>query len=161
MAGTKRTKRRGEYNDRGKFKITEFKNPSGDAYRVGGFMPDGSRVRKNFKTHSDALAHLLKLETECANIQIAGQTVFTRLTQEQVTDAEFAYSLIGNRSLKFVAQYFVDHYREPVKRKTISEAFEQFKKAKLKEGCRKGTMRNFVTGHFKTSHDGSNQNRPL
>src|SRR3974377_1239396 len=97
---TNRPKKRGDYNARGPLKITEFLNPSAEAaYRVGGYKPDGTRVRENFKTHSEAIARKQELEIEAANIQTAGRTVFTKLTPEQVNEAELAYSQLGDRPL--------------------------------------------------------------
>jgi len=132
-----------DYMDRGQFRIEPFENPAGKSFRVYGWTSNGARIRKNFKTHDEAIAEKQRLEIEAANEAAAGRTVFTKLTPEQVTQAEIAYGILGDRPIVQAASYYVDNYREPISDIAVPEAIEKFIKAKEAEGCRKGTLRNF------------------
>jgi integrase len=114
----------------GVFRIVQFSNPSGGiAYRVTGWTLDGERVRQNFKTHLEAVTRKQELETQTANLETAGQTVFTRLTPTEVNDAEGALSVLrvaGHDSLREAAEFFVRNWRDPLKRIATSEAVKSF-----------------------------------
>jgi integrase len=115
---------------RGIFRIIEFTNPSGEtAYRITGWTMDGERVRQNFKTHLEAVSHKQVLETQAANLETAGQTVFTRLKPGEVQDAESALSALhtaGHKSLCVAADFFIRNWRDPLKRIATSEAVRVF-----------------------------------
>jgi integrase len=117
---------------KGIFRIIEFTNPSGGiAYRLTGWTMDGLRVRKNYKTHGEAVAEKQALEVEAANLSTAGQTVFTRLTPEQVSDAEQGRAMLkqfGHENVSFVAlaDFFHRNYRDPLKRISTSKAIDLF-----------------------------------
>ena len=117
---------------RGEFCITEFKNPSGQtAFRVYGWKVQGNgfdaRVRENFKTHDEALARKQQLEIQSANLESAARTVVTRLTPEQVIDAEAALKeLDGKASLLNAARYWRQNYRAPVSNVRLLDALTQF-----------------------------------
>src|SRR5689334_777516 len=91
---------------KGVFRIVEFTNPSGGiAYRLTGWTVDGLRIRKNYKTHAEAVAQKQVLEVEASNLSTAGQPVFTRLTPDQVSDAEQGLAMLkqfGHSNVSFV-----------------------------------------------------------
>lgn len=115
---------------KGVFRIVDFANPSGGtASRVTGWTMDGKRIRENFKTHLEAVARKQELETQAANLETAGQTVFTRLKPEEVNDAEGALSILheaGHRSLRLAAEFFVRNWRDPLKRIATADAAQAF-----------------------------------
>ena len=48
-----------------RLKLTTFTNNSGnESWRVAGYMPDGKRIRQNFKDKADALRNLADLHLE-------------------------------------------------------------------------------------------------
>jgi integrase len=153
-----------KYMERGQFRIEEFENPKGKAWRVYGWTASGARVRKNFETHDEALAEKQRLQTEAANEAAAGRTVFTKLTNEQNEEAERAFDALKQKfnpvppgRLFAGIKFFLDNYHEPVKRITVAEAFDLFIAAKRKEGCRDRTIQNLKSrvGFLKTKFGGT------
>jgi len=120
---------------RGIFRVVEFINPSGGkAYRVTGWTIDGERIRENFKEHLEAVSRKQELDTQSANLESAGQTVFTRLTPEEVKDAESTVSVLraaGHRcSMHSVATFFIANWRDPLKRVKTEDAVAAFLREK-------------------------------
>ena len=128
-----------------RFHITPFTNPSGDtAFRVGGYKADGSRVRENYPTEEEAIARKAELDIEAANIVTTTATRLkaTRLTDEQVKEAERAFAKLGDRSLLDMVEYALKNYREPVRQMTVADAVELFIEDRAKQNRRPDTLRN-------------------
>jgi integrase len=128
-----------------RFHVVEFINPSGDtAFRVTGYKSDGTRVRENFKTQEEAVGRRAELDIEAANIVTATATRMkaTRLTDEQVKDAERAFAKLGSHSLLETVEFFLKNYREPVRQMTVIAAFDQFIADREKQNRRPDTLRN-------------------
>jgi len=122
-----------------------FSNPSGEtAFRVAGYKPEGERVRENFGTQEEAVGRKAELDIEAANIVTTTATRLkaTRLTDEQVKDAERAFAKLGSRSLLEVVEYFLKNYREPVRQITVVDAINLFIKDREKQNRRPDTLRN-------------------
>lgn len=115
---------------KGVFRIVEFENRAGsNSFRVTGWTMEAVRVRENFPSHAEAVARKQQLETEAANVNTAGQMVFTRLSPTQVNEAESAQAALeraGHKSLGTAADFFIRNYRDPLKRIRVSEAVEKF-----------------------------------
>lgn len=115
---------------KGGYRIVEFTNPSGGAaYRVTGWTTEGQRVRENYKTHGEAVARKQELEVQSANLSSAGQTVFTRLTPEQVNEAEGAFAALdrlGHGSLIEAVEFYGRNYRDPLQRISTADAVAKF-----------------------------------
>ncbi len=140
-AGKSKKKRAGKE----RFHVTHFTNPSGEvAFRVAGYRADGARVRENFKTQEEAIGRKAELDIEAANIVTTTATRLkaTRLTDEQVKDAERAFAKLGNKPLLEAVEYFLANYREPVRQMTIAAAVEQFLADREKQNRRPDTLRN-------------------
>ncbi len=140
-AGKSKTKRAGKE----RFHIIHFTNPSGEkVFRLAGYKSDGSRVRENHKTHEEAIARKAELDIEAANIitTTATRLKATRLTDEQVKDAERAYAKAGKHPLLFIVEYFNANYREPFRQITVSDAVEKFVADRKKQNRRPDTLRN-------------------
>lgn len=118
------------------FKILNFKNPCGAiSYRVSGHL-HGVRIRRNFKTIAEAEAERQCLEIQRVDVTNKFRTVVTRLTDEQVREAETAFQLIGEKSshsLLFFLEHALAHHAKAGYRKPLSEAVTEYMTAKKKE----------------------------
>jgi integrase len=106
------------------FVISEFTNPSGDiVFRVSGWL-DGKRLRKNFPTRHEAEAERQLLEIQKYQGEGSIRTAVTRLTDDQLHDAEAAFRRLGNdaRSLFFYVDYGLANYREPARQQPLADA---------------------------------------
>src|SRR5882724_10819056 len=121
-----------------RFHVSHFINPSGEeVFRVAGYKPNGERVRENWQTNEEAIGRKAELDIEAANIVTTTSTRLkaTRLTDEQVKDAERAVAKlgsksvlesIGSKSMLEAVEYFVANYREPVRQMNVADAVVQF-----------------------------------
>jgi site-specific recombinase XerC len=106
-------------------------------YRVQGYLPDGTRCRKRFKTLAEAEGELAVLRVKVTNENNAINTVNTPLTREQVRDAEGAINRLRSRyTLAEVVEYFLLHYAEPEEVQPLQEALKAFLDAREKSGIR-------------------------
>ncbi len=120
-----------------RFKITPFRNPSGEnVFRVSGTL-DGKMVRKNFRSRGEAVDYRQKLEIEFLNGESKGQTVWTTLTHDQNRDAIAAVNMLrrahSGKSLTFAVKYLLDHYRDSAETMTVEEAVKEYTSEKLRE----------------------------
>ena len=122
-------------NQVAQFQIITFTNPSGEiVFRVAGWL-DGKRVRKNFKTRAEAEAEKQILEVQSAQGETGIRTAITRLTEQQITEAEALFSRIQGlpRPLAFYVDYALANYREPQTQKPLGEAITLYTAAKKRE----------------------------
>jgi hypothetical protein len=90
-------------------------------HRVTGWRADGTRVREQFKSRDQAQGRKLLLEVEAANTgDIAARN--TRLTPQQLAEAEAAFARLGERSLSTAVAWFLDTYRPPLTEMGLEEA---------------------------------------
>ena len=117
------------------FIISEFTNPSGEiVFRVTGWL-DGTRIRKNFPTRAEASAERQALEIQRLQAETGIRTTATRLTDDQLHEAEAAFRRIAGkpRPLSFYLDYTLANYREPENLKPLSTAIEDYKLSKAHE----------------------------
>jgi integrase len=117
------------------FVISEFTNPSGEVvFRVTGWL-DGKRIRKNYPTQAEATAARQLLEIQHLQSETGVRTTATRLTDEQLHEAEAAFRRIAGkpRPLSFYLDYALANYREPENLKPLSAAIEDYKLSKAHE----------------------------
>lgn len=135
------------------------------SWRVTGRMPDGTRVRQNFKEKTDALQRLADLELETEGKPDPRRSAKTLLSPEQLSDAEAAVHQLNNRSLsQAIAHYlnlrarasgkgadldqaiafFESRYRPETKEITILNAKEEF--LKTRHGISDATRSNYDIG---------------
>ena len=117
------------------FIISEFTNPSGEiVFRVTGWL-DGTRIRKNFPTRAEASAERQALEIQRLQAETGIRTTATRLTDDQLHEAEAAFRRIAGkpRPLSFYLDYTLANYREPENFKPLSTAIEDYKLSKAHE----------------------------
>lgn len=90
-------------------KLTPFTNSSGtQSWRIAGTMPDGQRVRRNFREKADALRELHDLELEIEQSPEPRQALRTLLTAEQLTDAESAWQQLDSGTLSAAVAHYAN-----------------------------------------------------
>ncbi len=117
------------------FRISEFTNPSGEiVFRVTGWL-DGKRIRKNFPTRAEAMAERQILEIQRIQSETGVRTTATRLSDEQLHEAEAAFRRVAGkaRSLSFYLDFALANYRETESQKSLSDAVADYKRAKTHE----------------------------
>jgi integrase len=120
----RRTKR--QRHPRGEFTVREFKTPAGETvWRVSGIKMDGSRVRSNFKREDAARAEKQRLEAEAANFE-AVPLIATKLTKDQVVDAEKALGELKAGNLVTAVRFFNEHYQDPLDPIKLTDAVDRF-----------------------------------
>ncbi len=131
-----------------RFRIITFTNPSRETvFRVTGFTKDGRRVRQNFPTEVEATIRQHELENEFHGLpQAQGRLVSTRLTEEQVREAELAFNQLEGRPLLPAIRFYLENFREPSIRIPLPTAFAQFIEAKKAGNNRPDTIRSL---HYK------------
>jgi integrase len=106
------------------FKIQTFQNATGStSWRVTGTKADGSRVRKNFSERTDALQEMADHEADFEGTATAPKVQRTRLTTEQISEAEAAIRHSGDRNLaKLVSHYLALESRTSAKGISLDQA---------------------------------------
>lgn len=140
-----------------RFHIVHFVNPSGETvFRVAGYKPDGTRVRENWPTEEEAVGRKAELDIEAANIKTTTATRLkaTRLTDEQIREAEAIYTKLNGKPLLPIFDCGLANYRDAVKKITVQAAYDLFIAEKEKQNKRPDTIRNLKgrVGMFKTLH---------
>lgn len=127
---------------RATYQIAAFKNPNKSrSYRVTGTRPNGLRVRENFKSELEALARKQQLEIEALNFAPEKRITTTRLTAAQEADAERAFAELGPRPLLPAIRYYLENYREPLRKITVRAAFAEFLADKQHAGLRPASLK--------------------
>ena len=117
------------------FVISEFKNPSGKiVFRVSGQL-DGKRVRNNFSTRAEAVAERKVLEIARVQAETGIRTAVTRLTDEQLQEAEAAFLRLKDcqQSLSVYLDFALANYRAPRIERTLNDAVADYVAAKRLE----------------------------
>lgn len=112
-----------------------------DTFAVVGRDERGRRIRKNFQDRDKAVAFITAMRTKLLNAETAVTTAITRLTPDQLKQAEAAFNRLGSRyTLDQAVTYFVDNYAAPDEAVTLKKAVEKFSEGK--DDVRKNTLRN-------------------
>ena len=140
----------------GRFTIRDIKYPSGSiVYRVTGML-NGKQVRLNYKTREEALGAKQEFEIDSVNAKPTARLKKTRLSPEQLDDAEHAFREIGKGtfSLTDAVKHYNATYRAPVTAIMLSDAFNEFLDSKQKANKRQHSIRNLRTrvGFLVTNH---------
>lgn len=99
-------------------------------YQVTGYI-DGQRVRKRFRTHDQAVGEKYRLSVQAANAEGEIRSVNTRLTKEQVIDAEIAIGRLGTVTLDKAISWYLSNYKPPVTEMGLEPAIAAFLAEKL------------------------------
>lgn len=110
------------------FVISEFTNPSGKIVFQLYARLDGKRFRKNFPTRSEAEAERQVQEIQLLQRETGIRAAATRLTDEQLHEAESVFRRIAGRTqtLSFYVEFALANHREPVTQKILPEAVVEF-----------------------------------
>jgi integrase len=147
-------------------KLKPHKNAAGSqSWRVTGTLPDGTRIRQNFREKSDALQRMADLELEIEEKPESRRALRTLLSPEELSDAESAIRQINGGSIsKVVAHYlnlqarvrekgtdldqaiffFEARYRPETKEISILNAKDEFLRSRA--GISTTTRRNYDSG---------------
>lgn len=129
-------------NSRAKAKVTIRKTEEkADGYTYTTFLcrwrEDGRDRKKRFKDLVKAEAFALTKEVELGNSNAQFHNVVTRMTMEQVHEAEAAFQALGNRyTLREAVNFFLKHYSRPDFIISIDDAVRQFLEGKERDGVR-------------------------
>ena len=134
------------------FKLVKFRNTAGsESWRVTGTQPDGTRIRQNFNNKPEAIQKQADLEAELAGHIETSRLQRTRLSPEEMAEAEFAiHGAAGRKLSKIISHYlslearakskgtnldaalgFVDaHFRSEIKHISVLGAYDEFLKSR-------------------------------
>ena len=118
-----------------KFSVISFENRNGvTSWRVDGRLL-GVRIRKNFKTREEAAAEKAVLEIKVLQTSAGLRQIATPLTEEQVREAEALFQRMQGkaRSLSFYVDFALEHYREPERQKSLTDAIADYVASKEHE----------------------------
>lgn len=121
-------------NEANPFVISQFTNPSGDiVFRVDGRL-DGKRIRKNFSTRTEADAERRVLQVQRLQGDAGVRTAITRLTDEQLHEAEAAFLRLKGapQSLLEYLDCGLVNFRGPQQQKPLCEAVTDYLATKQK-----------------------------
>lgn len=114
-----------------------------------GCRADGKQIRQNFKTMGEATVRQHYLELERQGIpQPSASMVSTRLTADQIADAESALHrlagkpLTAGKTLTAAVDFYQANYREPLVKIPLVDAFARFIKEKKAANKRPATLQN-------------------
>lgn len=110
------------------FVVSKFTNPSGEiVYRVSG-MQGGTRIRKNFSTRTEAESERQALEIQRFQAEAGVRTTITRLTDDQLHQAESVFQRLGERAkpLSFYVDFALANYRAPDQQKPLVDAITEY-----------------------------------
>lgn len=130
-----------------RFAIRSYTNPSGEkVWRIQGRMPDGRRLRENKKDYAAAVGRRAELEIEALNIRIAVSLKKTRLTDDQLAEAESVFTnhpqLLRVRLTRIVDEYF-QHHPIPITDTTVTDASAEFITKKTEKKLRPRTLEDY------------------
>jgi len=117
-----------------RYGIVPFTNPNGNVvHRVLGRTPDGKQVRENFKSFAEAVARKQALELEALGIQQSVSLKTTRLTDEELAQAESAFKKLQGtgHTLQYAIDWLLLHWRPPSTSPTVEAGYEKFIKEKM------------------------------
>jgi hypothetical protein len=98
---------------------------------VEGRTSDGLRIRKRFKSEEEARSWKGIREIQALNEHSEFHPVVTKLTQQQITEAENAFNRLGTRySLTSALDFFLKHCCEPDVILSLEDALARFLEAK-------------------------------
>lgn len=86
----------------------------------------GEPVRKRFKNREIALGEKSRLEVLAANQDGGLQALNTRLSRDQLADAEAAIRRLAGKSLSEAVEWYLANYRPPAVAKPLEEAVAAF-----------------------------------
>lgn len=134
--------------------VTESKDGySWSTWLVQGWKENEKWKRKKFKEKRDAETFIFRKQVELKNMRGVANTVITRLTQNQIDQAEAAFLALGDRyTLKDAVSYYLENFCDPDFKISIRDARKKFLEGKEREGVRDRSIvqLNSVTTRFES-----------
>lgn len=121
--------------DQTSFTVIPYENRAGTkSWRLSGWF-NGIRIRRNFKSRSDAAAEKASLELKALHATSGLRVVATSLKDEQLREAEALFKRIEDKAhpLSFYLDYALKNYLEPEERKPLPDAVRDYVAAKEHE----------------------------
>jgi integrase len=112
-----------------RYSIKSFTNPSGaEVFRVTGRTPEGTQIRRNFQDRREAIGFKAELEIAALNAAQAVTLKRTRLSDEQLAQAEAAIQKLEgtNHTLTQAVDYLLRNWQPSAVAKTVKEASAEF-----------------------------------
>lgn len=117
------------------FRVSQFKNRNGvTSWRVSGWLA-GVRIRKNFRSRTEAAAEKGTLDIQAAQLAAGVRTAATFLTDLQIREAESAFRRLEGRphGLSTYLDFAFANFREPVVARPVAEAIAAYLAKKRRE----------------------------
>ena len=121
--------------------LREIREQDGDytwsTWLVQGWKESDKWKRRKFKNKKDAETFIFRKQVELKNHSGTAKTVITRLTQEQIDQAEAAFLELGDRyNLKEAVAFYLANFCDPDFKISIKDAGRKFLDGKEREGVR-------------------------
>lgn len=126
-----------------RYAIREITTPAGTVrFEVSGYTEKGKQHRKRFKTEDEAHGEIHRLEMADRRVVNNTQTVSTRLTHEQVREAEKCFDrLPAGTSLTDAVDRLVEGWNKGERPEPMRDALVGHLEAMEKRGCSTSTLR--------------------
>lgn len=109
------------------FTLKPFLNTAGTkSWRVSGTKADGTRVRQNFSEKSEAVQTHADLEAEIQGHVVTSRLQRTRLSADQLADAEAAFQNAGERKIADMIAHYLNLERRAKSKGLILDAALSF-----------------------------------
>jgi integrase len=135
-------------SEKERYRIGPYTNPSGErVFRVNGRTPSGEQVRRNFRTFEEAIGHKAELEIAAVNAVQAVRMKRTRLSDDQLAEAEAAFKKLEGTSHKITdaVEFLLRNWKPSLVVKTVSAAATQFLAEKTMGHLRPRTIQDYKT----------------
>jgi integrase len=102
-----------------------------ERFQVVGYLGN-ERIRKRFATREEAVGEKIRLEVQAANLGEI-RAINTRMTPEQVAEAEAAFRRINGKPLGEVVDWYLANFRPPCVTKPAKDAVKAYVAARRGE----------------------------
>lgn len=116
-------------SSRERYSIKSFTNPSGaEVFRVTGHTPEGTQIRRNFQDMREAIGFKAELEIAALNAAQSVTLKRTRLSDEQLAQAEAAIQKLEGTAHTLIqaVDFLLRNWQPSAVAKTVKEASTEF-----------------------------------
>jgi len=101
-----------------------------ETWEVHGYRQDGTRIRIRCKSEDEALMKKSEEETKLINAERSARFIQTRLTAEQLSEAEGCFDRLAPKyTLTEAVDFFFKHFHQPDFQISVSDASTKFRTA--------------------------------
>ncbi len=141
-----------------RYTLTMFTNPSGQqVFRVQGRTAEGLRVRQNYRDRAEAVARKAELEIQALNQPCAVGLKRTRLTDDQLAQAEAAFLKLESGTLLDAVAHYAAHGGNQVSNTRLTQALDEYMNVKrTRKKLRSRTLQDYTCrlSALRTIHGG-------